>query len=114
MPHNVSTPSRRLAARVEAAGEIWAYWHCGGRDDISRIRDIGLGGVFLETSVAKELGSLASLHLLVSEGQIRADAIVRHTSPGRGLGLKFTALPDQDRPHLAALLRRLRAAASPG
>jgi len=45
---------------------------------------------------------------LVKEGQIRADAIVRHTRPGIGLGLKFTALSEQDRPKLAALLNRLR------
>ena len=45
---------------------------------------------------------------LVKEGQIRADAIVRHMRPGIGLGLKFTALSEQDRPKLAALLNRLR------
>lgn len=113
MPQKASTPSRRLATRVEVSGEIWVYWRCDGRDDISRISDIGLGGLFLETPTPKAVGSPASLHFLVSEGQIRADVIIRHVTPGRGLGLKFTALPDQDRPHLTALLRRLRSAAQP-
>jgi len=44
----------------------------------------------------------------VQEGQIRADAVVRHVQSGKGLGLKFTALSEQDRPKLSALLTRLR------
>ncbi len=50
----------------------------------------------------------AKLDFLVPEGQIRAEAIVRHIAPGKGLGLKFTAVTEQDSPHLAALLTRLR------
>jgi hypothetical protein len=50
----------------------------------------------------------AKLDFLVEEGQIRAEAIVRHSEPGNGLGLKFTAVTEQDSPHLAALLARLR------
>jgi len=48
------------------------------------------------------------LDFLVQEGQIRTEAIVRHSEPGKGLGLKFTAVTEQDWPHLAALLARLR------
>jgi hypothetical protein len=50
------------------------------------------------------------LHFLVQDGQIRADAIVKHAKAGDGLGLKFTALSEQDRPKLAALLTRLSGA----
>lgn len=110
-----ATPSRRFTSRVPVAadvtGDVWVFWHCHGRDDLSRIRDIGLGGVFLETSAAKAVGTATNLHFLVREGQIRAEAIVRHIQPGRGLGLRFTAVTDQDRPHLNALVRRLRGAA---
>jgi hypothetical protein len=35
---------------------------------------------------------------------------VRHAEPGHGLGLKFTALADQDRLHFGALMRRLYSA----
>jgi hypothetical protein len=50
------------------------------------------------------------LHFLVQDGQIRADAVVKHAKSGDGLGLKFTALCEQDRPKLAALLTRLSGA----
>jgi hypothetical protein len=54
------------------------------------------------------LGAKASLHFLVEEGQIRAEAVVCHVEPGRGLGLKFTAVLEEDRHRLAVLMKRLR------
>lgn len=47
------------------------------------------------------------LDFLVEDGQIRAKATVRHVKRGRGLGLKFIALPEEDGPRLAALVTRL-------
>jgi hypothetical protein len=69
---------------------------------------VSLGGLFLETPLLRAIGSSAKIDFLVREGQIRTDAVVRHVLPGRGLGLKFTAVTEQDRPKFAALLRRLR------
>jgi hypothetical protein len=69
---------------------------------------MSMGGLFIETPEARAEGVHARLHFLVQEGQIRAEAVVRHIQSGRGLGLKFTALSEQDRPKLAALLTRLR------
>lgn len=54
------------------------------------------------------MGTKTRLDFLVQEGQIRAEAVVRHIQPGNGLGLKFTAVTEQDSPRLAALLTRLR------
>jgi hypothetical protein len=54
------------------------------------------------------MGARTSLHFLVEEGQIRAEAVVRHEKPGRGLGLEFTAVREEDRGRLADLLKRLR------
>lgn len=81
-------------------------WRCHGRDDISRVGNLSAGGVFIETKMPKPIGAQAQLAFLVPEGQIRVDAVVRHAKPGFGLGMKFVALTDQDRPHLAALMRR--------
>ena len=74
---------------------------------------MSIGGLFIQTAKPKAENVLARLHFLVPEGQIRADAIVRHARPGIGLGLKFTALSEQDRPQLAALLMRLRGKQQP-
>jgi hypothetical protein len=103
-----SSPSRRLSTRVAAPEDVWVYWQCNGREDVSHVRDMSLGGLFLETEKPKAPGITAKLHFLVKEGQIRADTVVRYAVPGVGLGLKFLAVSEQDGPQLAALLTRLR------
>jgi len=54
------------------------------------------------------VGAKTKLHFLVEEGQIRAEAVVRRVEPGCGLGLQFTAVREEDRRHLADLMKRLR------
>jgi hypothetical protein len=56
----------------------------------------------------KPIGAKASIHFLVEEGQIRAEAVVRHTHPGSGLGPEFTAILGEDRQRLSESMRRLR------
>ena len=104
----VSSPSRRFTTRVQSPGDVWVCWKCQGHDDIARVRNMSMGGLFIETPQARPSGTVTRLDFLVAEGQIRADAVVRHAKPGTGLGLKFTALSEQDRPKLAALITRLR------
>lgn len=104
-----SSPSRRMTSRVQSPpGDIWVYWECGKRKDISRVRDISMQGLFIETHKPVNQGAVTSLHFLVQEGQIRADAVVRHATPGIGQGLKFTAVNIEDGRHLASLVTRLR------
>jgi hypothetical protein len=103
-----SSPSRRFTSRVETTAGEWVDWRCAGREDISRVRNMSLGGLFVETPTSRGLGSAVKLEFLVQEGQIRADAVVKRVEPGRGLALKFTAVSDQDRERLAELINRLR------
>ena len=100
--------SRRVTSRAEVNGGVYAFWSCNGRDELSRVRDLSVGGLFIETRRLKDLGAPVKVHFLVSEGQIRADAVVRHVEPGLGVGLKFKALNDQDGQRFAALMKRLR------
>jgi hypothetical protein len=69
---------------------------------------MGMGGLFLKTATLKPVGSVVNLHFLVQEGQIRADANIGYVKSGGGLGLKFAAVSQEDRPRLAALMTRLR------
>jgi hypothetical protein len=108
MTLQTSHGSRRLNARVESSNGVWVYWECNGDRDLSRVKDMSVGGLFIETPRIKRLGATTNLHFLVQEGQIRADAVVRHVKPGGGLGLKFQAVSEKERPNLAALMKRLR------
>lgn len=100
--------SRRHTSRVETPDGVWIYWRCNGRDNVSRVLDLSSGGLFLAAPGPRPVGTKARLDFLVQEGQIRTEAVVRHVEPGNGLGFKFTAVTEQDSPHLASLLTRLR------
>jgi c-di-GMP-binding flagellar brake protein YcgR len=103
-------PSRRRSSRIPANDDVWIYWEsqeARPHRDVSRIRDLSPGGLFLETHARKKEGEMVRLHFLVQEGQIRAEAMVRHVN-GHGLGMKIESLSSQDAPQLKKLLSRLR------
>src|SRR5258707_15356334 len=104
MSQRIATPSRRFNSRIAMTQDVWVCWQCNGRDDVSRVCDLSLGGLFLETASPRAIGSPNKVGFLVGEGQIRAEAVVRHVVPGRGLGLKFAAGTQQDRPKFAPLM----------
>ena len=108
MFQQTATPCRRANHRIAALVDVWVCWNCNGREDVSRVADISIGGFFLNTRLHRATGTPIKIDFLVQEGQIRADAVVRHAALDRGLGLKFTALTEQDRPRFAALMRRVR------
>jgi len=106
--------SRRALSRIPASEDIWVCWRCNGLDDVSRVLDINIEGMFLQTPhLSVKAGMPAKLDFLVPEGRIKADAIVRHVNRGNGLGMKFMAVGEEDRPRLKALLARLRSQLAP-
>jgi hypothetical protein len=108
MFEHVVCPSRRLSLRIETPPGIWVYWLCEGRADLSPLQNLSLGGVFLNTPKTRPIDSRAEIHFCVHEGQIRTEGIVRHAVPGRGLGLRFTAIKEADRSDFIRLMDRLR------
>lgn len=105
---NDVSPCRRRTTRVETGGEVWAYWQCGLRVDVSRVRNVSTGGMFLEIEQPLAKGQTANLHFLVQEGAIQVDAVVRRSTPGEGLGMKLVAIEKESGQHFAELLTRLR------
>ena len=99
--------SRRLSSRINTHGDVWVCWRCDGVEDVSRVCDLGVGGLFLSTPIPRPLGAKAKIDFLVPEGRIRAEATIQYALPPGGLGLKFTAITDQDCPNLVALLNRI-------
>jgi hypothetical protein len=107
----VTVYSRRLTSRLVVPEDLWVYWECEGYEDVSRVRNLGLGGLYVETSMFRPPGIFAALNFLVREGQIRTEAIVCHTVTSSGIGLRFVAVQKADWPNLVALLSRLRSLA---
>jgi hypothetical protein len=101
-------PSRRRTSRILITNDLWVYWESANGRDVSRVKDLSPSGLFIETRARKREGDLLNVHFLVQEGQIRAEAVVKHATSGRGLGMKINSIPTADAPHLHRLLMRLR------
>jgi hypothetical protein len=82
-------------------------WYGGGDQQVSRVKTLGMGGVFLSGSRVKPLGTNLKLVFQVPGGIVQAEAIVRSVSPGEGMGVEFTEINPQDRVLLERLLKRL-------
>jgi PilZ domain len=100
--------SKRCSSRIHIPDDVYVCWGSVGYDDTSQVRDLGPHGLFVLTQLTKPVGAKANLYFLVEEGQIKAEAVVRHVKPGRGLGLEFISVCEEDRQRLADLLKRLR------
>jgi hypothetical protein len=98
---------RRRTSRAPVDEDVYTLWSCDGHEGLSRVRDLGSCGLFIESPIEQELGAPMKLHFLADEGQIRASAAVRHVKRGQGVGLKFTAINHQDSQRLVALMKRV-------
>src|SRR5258708_8443324 len=101
-------PSRRLTWRITSPLKLWVYWNSKKHGDLSRVYDLSIGGLLVETPQAIPIGETIELYFLVQEAQITAQAVVRHVKHGFGLRLNFTAIRPQHHPAQASLLTRVR------
>jgi hypothetical protein len=106
--------SRRHHRRVETPEGVWAFWRCGRTEDTSRVRDLSVGGLFIETRKVCPVGATVELHFLVQDGEIRANATVRYVKAEGGLGLQFETVRNEDQTRFATMVKRLMLAESPG
>jgi hypothetical protein len=100
-------PSRRHNKRYETPQGIWVLWRCGKVEDMSRVRDVSVGGLFVETQKVCPLDTPIELHFLVEDGEIRATATVRYASANHGMGLQFKTVRSEDQQRFSLMIKRL-------
>lgn len=99
--------SRRHHKRIETPEGVCAIWRCGRTEDTSRVKDLSVGGVFIETMKVCPVGATVELHFLVEDGEIRVSATVRYIKAGSGLGLQFKTVRSEDQVRFATMIKRL-------
>jgi hypothetical protein len=99
--------SRRHHRRVETPHGLWVVWQCGRTEDTSRVKDLSVGGLFIETSKVCPIDATVKLHFLVSDGEIKADATVRYVKTGSGLGLQFKSVRSDDHVRFTTMIKRI-------
>ncbi len=99
--------AKRRYPRVETPSGIWVAWQTGSGKSVSRVRDLNVGGLFVDDVNTAPAGSAVSVLLSVPEGEIRCDAVVRNVKAGKGMGLEFTSMSEVARARLQTLVSRL-------
>jgi len=97
----------RKHQRIPTPRGVWVAWQNGIRNSVSRVRDLNLGGLFVETPEPPTVGTEIAILLSVPEGQIRGKGIVRNVSEGKGMGIEFSNMTQQDSERLDKLVTRL-------
>jgi PilZ domain-containing protein len=98
--------SRRHHKTVETPDGVWAFWRCNRTEDTSRVSDLCVGGLFIETRKICAVDATVELHFLVEDGEIRASATVRHVKAGNGIGVQFKTVRTEDQARFAGMIKR--------
>jgi hypothetical protein len=102
----MSKADRRFQ-RIPTPIGVWVAWQDGARQEVSRVRDLNVGGLFIATPTPVALGTAITVLLSVPEGEIRSRAIVRNVTPGEGMGIQFVDMTQTDGVRLDRLVTRL-------
>lgn len=97
----------RKSPRVETSKGIWVAWRTDRPPNVSRVRDLSAGGVFITTTCPLPTGSPVQLLFSLPEGEMRIEGIVRYSEAAKGMGVEFTQMGVADRARLQELIRRL-------
>jgi hypothetical protein len=98
---------KRLYPRISLPKGMFVAWHGGDLQLFSRVRTIGMGGLFVSTPNPPPVGTKLILAFEVPGGNVRAEAVVRNVVPGQGMGVEFTRMDLKDKILLQKLLKRL-------
>jgi hypothetical protein len=101
------TKSTRRHPRVKSPKGLLVAWEAGTHRSVSRLETLSLGGVFIHTQEPPPVGSMINMLLDIQNGDVRARAIVRRVSPGKGMGIQFISMSQEDRARLNLQLQRI-------
>jgi len=100
-------PPKRRYLRISLPKGMRVAWHGGDLQLFSRVRTLGMGGLFISVLDPPPVGTKLRLAFEVPGGNVQAEAIVRNIFPSEGMGVEFTRLGLKDRILLESLLKRL-------
>jgi hypothetical protein len=75
----------------------------GDATGLANTRDVGVGGLYLTTSVELDAGTPVSLRMIIAGREIRLTGAVVYADTGSGVGIRFHHVSEENR----ELLRRV-------
>ena len=98
---------KRRFQRIPTPSGVWVAWQHNHKQDVSRVRDLNVGGLFINTPSPPPEGTIIQILLSLPEGEIKSEAIVRNVTPAQGMGVEFKGMSQPDAVRLEELVTRL-------
>lgn len=98
---------KRRHPRTKMRKVFLVAWQGGGRRGASRARNIGLGGIYIDTRDPADVGEILDLLFDTPRGEVQTRAIVRSMHMGRGMGVEFIGMSFLERRRLHAMMKDL-------
>jgi hypothetical protein len=108
----VERETRRYTRRNTHKATL-VVWRKGSEKYVSRVENLGLGGLFICTQQPPPVGTSLQILFNVPEGEVRARATVRNLAPSRGMGLAIVSMEQEHRARLDRWLKILAAEVEP-
>jgi hypothetical protein len=91
---------KQACRRTDHLKELSVMWRYAGRRFMSPVHDLSINGAFIELEEPPTLGTILQLQFRVVSKIARAQAVVRRSVPGKGMGVELVAIEQEDRAHL--------------
>ena len=97
----------RRHPRISLPKGMSVSWHGADLQLFSRVKTLGMGGLFISAPNPPPVGTKLRLAFEVPGGNVRAEAIVRNIAPAEGFGVEFKRMAIGDKILLKKLMKRL-------
>ena len=92
---NTQQDDRRLHDRSRLIIDV--FFNGSDATGVASTKDISLGGLYMNTQTVLPEGALLTVRLPFGKDQVVVNAEVVYSNPGRGVGVRFQGLTEQDR-----------------
>ena len=98
---------KRRYPRGKAPKSALVAWKSGEVREVSHVRTIALGGLFIQTKNTVKKGSMLQMLIVTPKGHVRVRSTVRNVVVGEGMGVAIMAMDPEDRAKLDVWLKQL-------
>jgi len=105
--NDAAVPRQRRYPRALPPKTILVAWKSASRKNIARVSSVGLGGLFIHEADPPPPGVMLQIFFETPTGQVRARAAVRSAEVGRGMGVEFIQMRQDERARLALMIKEL-------
>lgn len=98
---------KRISPRVDLPRGMTISWDSPYRRDISRVSSLSAGGMFIDADDPAPVGQMLQVQFDLPSGPVLGKAVVRRSIRGKGMGIEFIELPEDQRAALNDLMQKL-------